>query len=166
MRKAFLGIGALLLLVLAGAAAVVKADIAPPPTVLPVPERPSFSVQTLQGFAMDKTSLDTEPAVFVRLGYSGSESTYLFIGEELHRLHETSRQWVQNGEVVKYSVEGSDDALTLYSSDGFYSSAFGLLGEKMVVFQPAYEVYPLGNAAGKTDGTPVLPMLTETPAGN
>lgn len=166
--KAIYGIGvaALALLVLVGAAAIASANLAPgPPDIYPstptgvypmpqqspafteapyiIPPKPSYSVQTMQGFVMDTDALETEPVVFVRISYGSRETSYLFIGEELHKLRQLNRQWVENGEVVKYSVEGMDERLTLYSRDGFYSSASGLLGDRMLVFAPQYYAYPV-----------------------
>ncbi len=175
--KAIYGIGVavLALLVLAGAATLVKADLAPPPYdptynpsyTPPSPTyNPTYSVQTMQGFAMNQDSLDTEPVVFVRLSYGSGESTYLFIGDEFHRLRELNSQWIENGEVVRYSVEGMDDKLTLYSTDGFYSSASGLLGSRMLVFQPTYWAYPVyGEAMNVTAPGGIVPA-SSVPSGD
>ena len=162
MRKAFYGAGvlALALLLLLGTV-VVRANPVPPPgyeppiqpIIDPGPAKPYYTVQTLQGFAMDRDSLDNEPAVLIRMNYNGRETSYLFIGEELHRLTQVNSQWVQNGEVIRYSVDGLGDGLTLYSGDGFYSNAFGMLGNRMIVFQPNY--YPV--YAGRAE-----PMQGET----
>ena len=165
MKKAFVGIGALVLiaLVLVGAAAVAKADLAPgfydPPYSPPyVPPQQTYSVQTMQGFVMNEDSLETEPVVLVRLNYGSRETTYLIIGESFHKLHEVDSQWVENGEVVKYSIEGMDEKLTLYSRDGFYSSASGVLGDRMIVFEPQYYAYPMAGAERQTDGVAIPPL--------
>lgn len=175
MKTAFAGALVLVLAVL-GLAGIAAADLAPAPYGPQTPPAwPGFSVQSLQGFAVNEDSLGTEPAVLVRVTYSGRVSTHLLIGETFYKLHEMDRQWVENGEVIRYSIKGSSESILLYSGDGFGSSAFGQFGKRMLVFQPPYYAYrnlPGGgvvvpeNAAGDSPPTPIIPVrdAEETPA--
>lgn len=162
MKKEIFGIGVLALaaLIVIGAAAVAQANPLPAPDYTPnryivpdykpideigdmMPQQDDVYVQALQGFAMEKDALASEPAALVRMSYNGKEYAYLFIGEEHYKLTQAESRWVRNGQLVRYSVEGMDESLLLYSNDNFYSNAFGWLGGKMVVFQPGNYYYPM-----------------------
>jgi len=132
------------------------------PDMRGMPMMPYYSVQTLRGFAFSTDSLESKPAVLVQMNYDGEDFAYLFIGKDLYRLHETGRQWVESGQVVKYEVEGSGSgahSLVLYSGDGFGSSASGVFGGLMLEFQPSYYPYPV--YAGQANGPVPVPAYED-----
>ena len=137
------------------------------PDMRGMPMMPYYSVQTLRGFAFSTDSLESKPAVLVQMNYDGEDFAYLFIGKDLYRLHETGRQWVESGQVVKYEVEGSGSgahSLVLYSGDGFGSSASGVFGGLMLEFQPSYYPYPVYADQGYAQ-PPAAPLENGTRVG-
>jgi len=81
-------------------------------TIIPPYQKPKYpDVQIAKGVAVDKSTLETEPVVFLIMNYNGEISTYLFIDGEFYEMEEIERSgsWETVTKVFKY--EANDDSI-------------------------------------------------------
>ena len=129
--------------------------------IIPPYIRPRYpEVSVAQGVALSKTTLETEPVVFLMIKYKGSIQTYLIIDDDLYKLSKAYERydWETGTKIFQYEAnDGSTLTLIIqrYYSRGIVSIS-GDFKDFLINFEPIYkyprpipikEVRPLKNVA-------------------
>ena len=119
--------------------ALAQGSMRSPPVIPPQPRYPQVSVE--QGIALDKDTLETQPAVFIEMKYGTKTIYYLIIDEDVYKMNKTYSKydWKTGSRIFQYMSEDGD-TLTLLAqrySNGYigFSAEFK---NYIISFEPTY----------------------------